>query len=193
MQTFTRLLGFLRPHLRGVIVSFLFAAAAMGAGVSIPWLTGQAIGAITDGDRSQLVLFALLVASPARCGSASASAAASSPGASRSRSSTTCAQRLYSHLQSLELGFFDRQQTGQLMSRVTVDLQAVRFFLGYGLIFIGQSFFTLALAAVAMLIIDPQLALIALAPVPFVDRSSHSATAAARAPRCRRSSSGSPS
>ena len=54
------------------------------------------------------------------------------------------------------------------MSRVTVDLQAVRFFLGYGLIFIGQSFFTLALAAVAMFIIDPELALIALAPVPFV-------------------------
>ena len=42
-------------------------------------------------------------------------------------------QTLYDHLQSLELGFFDRQQTGQLMSRATVDLQAVRFFLGYGL------------------------------------------------------------
>ena len=40
---------------------------------------------------------------------------------------------MYEHLQSLELGFFDGQQTGQLMSRATVDLQAVRFFLGYGL------------------------------------------------------------
>lgn len=36
MQTFARLLGFLRPHRRGVIVSFLFAATAMGAGVAIP-------------------------------------------------------------------------------------------------------------------------------------------------------------
>ena len=42
---------------------------------------------------------------------------------------------MYQHLQSLELAFFDGQQTGQLMSRSTVDLQAVRFFLGYGLIF----------------------------------------------------------
>jgi len=41
-------------------------------------------------------------------------------------------ERIYAHLQRLELGFFDRQQTGQLMSRATVDLQAVRFFLGYG-------------------------------------------------------------
>ena len=31
---------------------------------------------------------------------------------------------LYGHLQRLELGFFDHQQTGQLMSRATVDLQA---------------------------------------------------------------------
>ena len=45
--------------------------------------------------------------------------------------------RMYAHLQSLELGFFDRQQTGQLMSRATVDLQSVRFFLGYGLVFIA--------------------------------------------------------
>ena len=56
--------------------------------------------------------------------------------------------RMYEHLQSLELGFFDRQQTGQLMSRATVDLQAVRFFLGYGLIFIVQSALTIVLAAV---------------------------------------------
>ena len=54
------------------------------------------------------------------------------------------ARALYGHLQRLELGFFDRQQTGQLMSRATVDLQAVRFFLGYGLVFILQSALTIA-------------------------------------------------
>ena len=75
---------------------------------------------------------------------------------------------MYSHLQRLELGFFDRQQTGQLMSRVTVDLQAVRFFLGYGLVFILQSALTLVLAGIAMIIINPALGLIAMAPVPFV-------------------------
>ena len=54
---------------------------------------------------------------------------------------------MYAHLQSLELGFFDRQQTGQLMSRATVDLQSVRFFLGYGLVFMLQSALTIVLAA----------------------------------------------
>ena len=76
--------------------------------------------------------------------------------------------RMYQHLQSLELAFFDGQQTGQLMSRATVDLQAVRFFLGYGLIFLVQSAITIVIAAVVMVALDPRLAAVALAPTPFV-------------------------
>ena len=76
--------------------------------------------------------------------------------------------RMYQHLQSLELAFFDGQQTGQLMSRATVDLQAVRFFLGYGLIFIVQSALTIVIAAVVMFALDPGLAAVSLAPMPFV-------------------------
>ena len=49
---------------------------------------------------------------------------------------------MYAHLQRLSYAFFDRHQTGQLMSRATVDLQLVRVFLGYGLIFFTQNFVT---------------------------------------------------
>ena len=77
-------------------------------------------------------------------------------------------QEVYAHLMRLELGFFDRNQTGQLMSRATVDLQAIRFFLGYGLIFFSQSLLTVALAGVVMLAINPWLALFALAPAPLI-------------------------
>src|SRR4051794_8977070 len=76
--------------------------------------------------------------------------------------------RIYRHLQSLELAYFDEQQLGQLMSRSTVDLQAVRFFLGYGLIFILQSLVTIGVAAVIMFIVNPGLALLALAPSPLI-------------------------
>ena len=76
--------------------------------------------------------------------------------------------RMYHHLQSLELAFFDGQQTGQLMSRATVDLQSVRFFLGYGLIFLLQSAITILIAAGVMFALDPWLAAVALAPTPFV-------------------------
>ena len=54
------------------------------------------------------------------------------------------------------------------MSRATVNLQAVRFFLGYGLVLILQSILTISLAGIVMIAIEPKLGLIALIPVPFV-------------------------
>jgi ABC-type multidrug transport system fused ATPase/permease subunit len=168
MPTFRRLLGFLRPYRRGVAVSFGFAAASMLAGVAIPWLSGHAVKAIGRGSRHDLVLFALLVAAAGLARLSLSVARRLVAGRVSLGVEYDLRARLYAHLQSLELGFFDRQQTGQLMSRVTVDLQAVRFFLGYGLIFIAQSALTLVLAASIMLVLDPGLALLALAPVPFV-------------------------
>ena len=49
MKTFWRLLGFLRPYRRGVGVSFVLAAAAMGAGVLIPLLVGRTVDEIDSG------------------------------------------------------------------------------------------------------------------------------------------------
>ena len=54
------------------------------------------------------------------------------------------------------------------MSRATVDLQSIRFFLGYGLIFITQNPLTIVLAGAVMFVLNPVLALLALVPVPFV-------------------------
>jgi ABC-type multidrug transport system fused ATPase/permease subunit len=54
------------------------------------------------------------------------------------------------------------------MSRATVDLSSVRFFLGYGLIFMMQSALTIVLASVAMFVVDWRLAAVSLLPVPFV-------------------------
>jgi ABC-type multidrug transport system fused ATPase/permease subunit len=54
------------------------------------------------------------------------------------------------------------------MSRATVDLQSIRFFLGYGLIWVSQSALTILFSAAAMFILDPLLAALALAPVPFL-------------------------
>ena len=74
---------------------------------------------------------------------------------------------LYAKLVRLSFGYFDRHQTGQLMSRATVDIQAVRFFLGYGLIFFFQHVFTVIGVTILVFLISWKLALIALffAPV----------------------------
>jgi ATP-binding cassette subfamily B protein len=75
---------------------------------------------------------------------------------------------LYAKLQRLSFGFYDRHQTGQLMSRATVDLQAVRFFLGYGLIFFFQHVLTIVGVTIVMFVLDWRLALAATAITPLI-------------------------
>src|SRR6185437_9679499 len=168
MSIFWRLLGFLRPYRKGVISSFALAFGALGATVLIPALTGVAINAISHHDRHKLVMLALGITAAGLGRLVLSVYRRLVAGKVSLAVELDLRNTLYGQLQRLELGFFDRQQTGQLMSRATVDLQSVRFFLGYGLIFIAQSILTIALAAVAMFILQPALAALALAPVPFV-------------------------
>jgi ATP-binding cassette subfamily B protein len=168
MQTYRRLLGFLRPYRRQLWGSLVFAWAAMGMTVLIPWLTGRAINAIQDGHKPDLLPLALaiLAAGVLRLGLTGVRRVVA--GKVSLAVEFDLRERFYGHLQRLEMGFFDSQQTGQLMSRATVDLQAIRFFLGYGLIFITQNALTIALACAVMIAINPLLALIALLPAPLV-------------------------
>src|SRR2546421_3116834 len=165
--TFWRLLTFLRPYRRGVIVSFVLAAVAMGTGVLIPFLVGRTVDEIRKGETNLWPLaLAILAAGLIRLVfsvSRRLIAGRVSLGVE-----FDLRNRMYAHLQSLELAFFDSQQTGQLMSRATVDLQAVRFFLGYGLIFMAQSAVTILIAAAVMITVNPGLAAVALSPTPFV-------------------------
>jgi ABC-type multidrug transport system fused ATPase/permease subunit len=140
----------------------------MIASVAIPYLTGRAIDAIRAHDRGDLLVFALLVVGAGTGRLALTVLRRLIAGRVSLGVEYDLRNRLFGHLQSLELGFFDRQQTGQLMSRATVDLQSVRFFLGYGLVFMMQSALTIVLAGGAMLALQPRLGAIALVPVPFV-------------------------
>ncbi len=168
MSTFRRLLGFLGPYRRGTIASFALAGGALIGTVLIPYLTGVAINAVRRGDRTELLELcgAILLAGLARLWFSVMRRLVA--GRVSLAVEVDLREALYGQLQRLELGFFDRMQTGQLMSRATVDLQAVRFFLGYGLPLITQALVTIALAAVAMFVLQPELAAISLCPVPFV-------------------------
>ncbi|HEY8582878.1 MAG TPA: ABC transporter ATP-binding protein, partial [Capillimicrobium sp.] len=168
MRTFVRLLGFLRPYRTGVVLSLVLAGLAMVGTVAIPYLTGKAVTAIQAGDRDELRTMALLIGVAGIGRLVLTVARRLIAGRVSLGVELDLRSRMYEHLQALELAFFDRQQTGQLMSRATVDLSSVRFFLGYGLVFIMQSLLTIVLAAVAMIALQPGLAAIALAPVPLV-------------------------
>ncbi len=182
MSTFYRLLGFLRPYKRALIASWALASLAMVVTVLIPHFTGSAVEAIKHGDeharhhepalrahdRHTLLVLALVIVGIVLARWLLTYMRRMIAGRVSLAIEVDLRELIYGHLQRLELGFFDHQQTGQLMSRATVDLQAVRFFLGYGLVFILQSLLTLVLAAVAMILINPELGLIAMAPTPFV-------------------------
>jgi ABC-type multidrug transport system fused ATPase/permease subunit len=182
MATFFRLLGFLSPYKRGVAASAAFAASAMAMTVLLPLLTGGAVetidaagrhrrgphSAASAHDRRTLTLLAAGIVAAVLARWVLTWFRRMVAGRVSLGVEYDLRERIYGHLQRLELGFFDRHQTGQLMSRATVDLAAVRFFLGYGLVFIMQSLLSILLAAVVMFAIDPALAAVALAPVPFV-------------------------
>jgi ABC-type multidrug transport system fused ATPase/permease subunit len=161
-------MGFLRPYRAQLWGSLVFAWAAMGMTVLIPWLIGEAVNAIKDGNKPDLLPLALAIvgAGILRLGLTVVRRVVA--GKVSLAVEFDLRQQFYAHLQRLDLGFFDSQQTGQLMSRATVDLQSIRFFLGYGLIFITQNLLTITLAAVVMIAINPVLALVALIPAPFV-------------------------
>src|SRR4051794_20242645 len=167
MRTFWRLLGFLRPYRGGVVASFILAAAAMGMGVLIPFLVGRTVDDISNGG-DNLWPLALAVTGAALLRLAFSVVRRLVAGRVSLGVEFDLRNLMYRHLQSLELAFFDGQQTGQLMSRSTVDLQAVRFFLGYGLIFILQSLVTILVAAAVMLALNVELGLLALAPAPLI-------------------------
>jgi len=168
MPTFRRLLSFLAPYKGQNIASIVLASLAMGITVLIPWLVGNVVNAIDDGDRSAILPLALTIVAAGLLRLALTAARRIVAGKVSLAVEYDLRERIYTHLQSLELGYFDSQQTGQLMSRATVDLQSIRFFLGYGLIFITQSALTLVLAAAVMFWLQPGLAFLALLPVPFV-------------------------
>jgi ABC-type multidrug transport system fused ATPase/permease subunit len=168
-MTFRRLLGFLRPYRTQVAISAVLAIASQVSGLAIPYLTGQVIDA-ADGGQSRrriLLLAALIVAAGAIKGGLMFFRRWLA-GRLSLAVEYDLRNRMYAHLQRLSYRFFDRHQTGQLMSRATVDLQAVRFFLGYGLIFFAQHLITVVFVLVAITLIDWQLTLVALAITPVL-------------------------
>src|SRR5690348_2485709 len=76
--------------------------------------------------------------------------------------------QLYGHLQSQSMSFFDTNQTGQLMSRVTNDVATVQNFLGSGLARLVNTFVTIAVNFAIMLFIDVRLTFIALTVLPLI-------------------------
>ncbi len=75
------------------------------------------------------------------------------------------------HLQKLPLSYFQAHRTGDLMSRATNDLNAVRMMIGPSIMYSANTLLTFVVAIALMLAIDVRLTLLSLIPLPFVSVS----------------------
>jgi ABC-type multidrug transport system fused ATPase/permease subunit len=168
-RTFIRLLGFLRPYKVSLIVSVVLAVASQGGAIALVRVTQSVIDeAIRPRDPDKLRLFIAIVLALGLARALLMVGRRFISGRQALGVEFDLRNRLYAHLLRLSFGFYDRHQTGQLMSRATVDLQSVRFFLGYGLIFFFQHVLTVVGVTLIMFWTDWRLALISVAITPVL-------------------------
>jgi ATP-binding cassette subfamily B protein len=166
-RTFARLLGFLRPYKVSLVVSVFLAVGSQAAQIALYAVTGRVIDdAIRPHDRAELWLLLWVILGLGAAKAAFMIGRRLISGRQALGVEFDLRNALYAHLLRLSFGYYDRHQTGQLMSRATVDLQGVRFFLGYGLIFFFQHVLTVVSVTAVMFWFNWRLALIPLAITP---------------------------
>jgi ATP-binding cassette subfamily B protein len=169
MRTFKRLARYLFPYRSRLISTTLLAGIAQLAALTVPALTGRVVDqALKPHDETRLWLLIGLIALAGLIRAAAMFLRRLWAGRMSLDVEYDLRMDMYTHLQRLSHGFYDRQQTGQLMSRATSDIQAVRFFLGYGLIFLTQHILTVIAVTLLLLWTNAVLAILAFALMPVV-------------------------
>ena len=165
--TFVRLLGFLRPYRVSLVVSIVLAVGSQAAQIALIWVTGRLVDrAIRPRDSHELWIFVWTIVGLGVVKSLLMIGRRLISGRQALGVEMDMRNGLYAKLVRLSFGFYDRHQTGQLMSRATIDLQGVRFFLGYGLIFFFQNVLTVLSVTAVLFFVEWRLALIGLAVTP---------------------------
>jgi ATP-binding cassette subfamily B protein len=146
-----------------VAVTAVSAAGLMACSVTLPYLTGRVIDdVVRGGDRGALAPLLWLVVAIVVVRMCFGVVRRWVSGQVSLAVEYDLRRRLFAHLQGMSLSYYDRMPVGQLMSRATSDLQTVRFFLGYGLIFLFMQAFTLVIVTGILLWMNWSLALLAL-------------------------------
>jgi ATP-binding cassette subfamily B protein len=169
-RTFARLLTYLRPYRPGLAISAVLAVGSQAAQIALIWVTGRNVidDALLNHDKQKLWLYVGVIVALGVVSAVLMSGRRLISGKQALDVEMDMRQGLYSHFVRLSFGFYDRNQTGQLMSRATVDLQGVRFFLGYGLIFFFQNVLTVVSVTIVLFFFEWRLALVVLAVTPFI-------------------------
>ncbi len=132
-----RLRGYLRPHLLALAVMLGTSMAGVGISIAIPLATKALIdGPISDGDVSGLVPLGLLVLGLGVLEAVLIFWRRWVQSNAVLQMETAMRHDLYARLQRLPMSFHTKWGSGQLLSRATTDLSAIRRFAGFGLLFL---------------------------------------------------------
>jgi ATP-binding cassette subfamily B protein len=167
-STFLRLVGFLRPYKASMVISVVLAIGSQATALVAILLTRSVVNALGHDQLDRLPLLVALVVALGLSRALMMGGRRLIAGKQALLVELDLRTAIYAKLVRLSFGFYDRHQTGQLMSRATVDLQGVRFFLGYGLIFFFQHTFTIIGVGIVIFLISWKLALITLAIAPVL-------------------------
>jgi ATP-binding cassette, subfamily B, multidrug efflux pump len=167
--TARRLLGELRPYSRSLLLVFALVVVGALSQAGGPWLIGRAIDRYILGDdparlfRTMALLFGVYVA-----GTLATRGQIRQVGSVGQRVLASMRERIFERLQRLPLRYFDRHPVGDLMSRVTNDVDTLNQLLSQGITQLLGSLFSLIGIVVAMLILDWRLALVSFAIIPVM-------------------------
>jgi ATP-binding cassette subfamily B protein len=153
---------------RAIITYFCLFAGA-GLSLVIPSLTGQAINlALGTKQTHALVLTALAIGGAGVFGSLFSYFQSYNGEYLSQKVAYDLRNKLYNRLQTLSYAFHDRSQTGQLMSRATSDIEAIRGFIGFALLRGVYLLIILVVITVLLFTLNWELALIGLSVIPFI-------------------------
>jgi len=167
MKYFFRLLQNAAHQWRYLATGALGTAIGVGSWVFIPKLIGTAIDeALNVGARGDLVRVALMIFLVSMVAMACWFVQWYFFQAAALHLAHDLRVRFFNKLQGLSFGFHDRQQTGDLMSRATSDMNGIRWFIGGTANFALESLLTFTGVSLVLLVINWRLALIILAFMP---------------------------
>ena len=169
MKIIVRLMGFLKKHWAMWILAFVCLSASTVFSLVIPKMLGDGIDTVLSSGRAATLIIAagIIIASSALRGITGYGNRYYTQVISQ-RVAFDLRNHLYDHLQGLSFAYFDKAQTGQLMSRATVDIEAVRTFIAMGLLQIFQTLFLAVGISYLLISLDWRLALMTLAFVPLM-------------------------
>ena len=172
MSPSRRLLAYVLRYRRDFAIGLLCVVVTASVGLAGPWVLKLAVDDLTRGvDAAKVRFYAGAVLALAAVGGLFRFLMRRIIiGASRGIE-YDLRNDFFAHLQRLDLSYFHHHRTGDLMSRATNDLSAVRMMIGPAIMYTATTALTFVVAIVLMLSLNVRLTLIALLPLPLVSIS----------------------